>query len=50
MNTEQTGENTLVNEFLEKQFDRVNVWLSFAEAKNGALIACNCSEPLIGIL
>lgn len=28
-------------EFLEKEFERVNNWLSFAEAKNGALFAVN---------
>lgn len=38
---EQIERNTSVNEFLEKQFDRVNTWLSFAEAKNGVLIAFN---------
>lgn len=28
-------------EFFEKQFDRVNSWLLFAEAKNGTLLAIN---------
>lgn len=52
MNTKQTGENTLVNEFLEKQFDRVNMWLSFAEAKNGALIAFNIAviAAVVGLM
>lgn len=27
--------------FLDSQLDRVNYWLSFAEAKNGALLALN---------
>lgn len=31
------------NDFLEKQLDRVNSWLNFAEAKNVALIALNVS-------
>lgn len=29
------------NEFLKEQLERVNYWLSFAEAKNGILIAVN---------
>lgn len=30
-----------MNEFLKEQLERVNYWLSFGEAKNGALIAIN---------
>lgn len=33
--------NDKVVAFFEKQFDKTNYWLSFAEAKNGALIAIN---------
>lgn len=28
-------------DFLNSQLDRINYWLSFAEAKNGALLALN---------
>ena len=28
-------------EFLKDHFERINYWLSFAEAKNGALVAVN---------
>ncbi|MBR0429699.1 MAG: hypothetical protein IJK17_06420 [Lachnospiraceae bacterium] len=35
-------------EFLEKEMDRVNSWLSFAEAKNAALIAFNVA--LLGVV
>lgn len=37
-----TNENIhRVEEFFEKQLDRTNTWLNFAEAKNAALIAVN---------
>lgn len=41
-----------MNEFLEKQFDRVNMWLSFAEAKNAALIAFNITfiSAVVGLM
>ena len=34
-------EKEKMNEFLKEQLERVNYWLSFGEAKNGALIAFN---------
>lgn len=37
------GENNSVNEKLRYIFENVNNWLTFAEAKNGALIAINIS-------
>ena len=40
--------NHEIDEFFEKQLDRTNYWLSFAEAKNGALLAFNVA--LIGVL
>ena len=30
-----------IEEFLEKQLERTNTWLSFAEAKNAAIVAIN---------
>lgn len=43
MNTEEIGKDMEQNleEYLEKQLERVNSWLSFAEAKNVCLIAAN---------
>ena len=45
MNTIETEKNTelynkIVSHF-ENQLERTNYWLSFAEAKNGAIIAIN---------
>lgn len=39
----ETGLNTAadIKEYFEKQLDRTNTWLSFAEAKNAGLIAAN---------
>lgn len=36
-----------LEEHFEKQLERVNIWLSFAEAKNAALIAFNVAMPSI---
>lgn len=43
MNNNIVSENDKkeIEEFFEKQFENVNKWLSFAEAKNAALIAFN---------
>ena len=43
MNIEEIGKDMEQNleEHLEKQLERVNSWLSFAEAKNVGLIAAN---------
>lgn len=43
MNIEEIGKDLEQNfeEHLEKQLERVNSWLSFAEAKNAGLIAVN---------
>lgn len=38
---ENLEQNKELVDFFEKQFDKINYWLSFAEAKNGALIALN---------
>lgn len=40
--------NRDVEEYFEKQLERTNYWLSFAEAKNGGLLAFNIA--LIGVL
>lgn len=52
MNTIEIENNTELCEKLilhfEKQLERTNYWLSFAEAKNGAIIAINVA--LIGVL
>lgn len=37
----QNDSSNKLNTFLEKQLERTNYWLSFAEAKNAALIALN---------
>lgn len=43
MNTEEIGKDMeqSIEEYLEKELDRVNSWLSFAEVKNAGLIAAN---------
>lgn len=45
MSIKKEKENIKANnellEYLEKQLEKTNYWLSFAEAKNGALIALN---------
>ena len=45
MSTEKTEivteQNKEMIEFFDKQLERTNYWLSFAEAKNGALLAIN---------
>lgn len=43
MSTKKIKENSEINskDFYEKELERVNSWLAFAEAKNGALIAAN---------
>lgn len=38
---ENLEQNKELVDFFEKQFDKINYWLSFSEAKNGALIALN---------
>lgn len=35
------GKKEKLETFLEKQYDRVNIWIAFVEAKNAALIALN---------
>ena len=52
MNTAETEKDTelydKIETHFEKQLERTNFWLSFAEAKNGAIIAINVA--LIAVL